>query len=177
MLEYYFQKPHVLARIKTNVLYKQIMKLICYMHDCGYQPGIIQVYISKVEHFGMWLKYNDIKVSSVNKDTIKSFLNEHLPNCHCDLQRSCSRKRNRPALNCLLRVLPPQNQKPITPVEKEIERFRAYMKDVCGLSDSTIICRVLHATEFLIDTFGDRQIKYQNITPSTVISFCCLISC
>lgn len=171
MLENYFQKPHVLARIKTNVLFKQIMKLICYMHDHGYQPKIIQVYISKVEHFGMWLEYNDIKVSSVNKDTMKSFLNEHLPNCHCDLRRSCSRTRNLSALNCLLRVLPPQNQKTITPVEKEIHKFKAYMKDVCGLSDSTIICRVLHATEFLTDTFGDRQIKYQNITPDRILKY------
>lgn len=171
MLECYFQKPHVLARIKTNVLYKQIMKLICYMHDCGYQPKIIQVYISKVEHFGMWLEYNDIKVSSVNKDTIKSFLNEHLPNCHCDLQRSCSRTRNLSALNCLLRVLPPQNQKPITPVEKEIHKFKAYMKDVCGLSNSTICQRARDTTGFLTDTFRNRQIKYQNITPDRILKY------
>ena len=91
------------------------------MHDCGYQPRTIWMYISKVEHFGMWLKYNDIKVSSVNKDTIKSFLNGHLSNCHCDLR--CSSCRTRTALNCLLRVLPHQNQKPITPVEKEIPLF------------------------------------------------------
>lgn len=171
MLEYYFQKPHVIARIKTNVLYKQIMKLICYMHDCGYQPHTIQVHTTKVEHFGIWLKHNDIKVSSVNKDTVKSFLNEHLPNCHCDLRYSRVRRKNRYALNCLLRVLPHQNQKPITPVEKEIHRFRAYMKDVCGLSNSSIDSRARDATRFLTDFFENRQIKYQQITPHRILKY------
>lgn len=169
MLEYYFKRPRIQARIKANVLCKQIRKLICYMHDCGYQPQTIWMYISKVEHFGMWLKYNDIKVSSVNKDTIKSFLNEHLSNCHCDLR--CSRSRKRTALNCLLRVLPHQNQKPITPVEKEIHRFRAYMKDVCGLSSSTIDCRVRNITKFLTNIFGNHQIKYQKITPDRILKY------
>ena len=84
MLEYYFKRPRIQARIRANVLCKQIRKLICYMHDCGYQPGTIQRYILNAEHFGMWLKANGIMVSSVNKDTIKSFLNEHLPSSTLD---------------------------------------------------------------------------------------------
>ena len=171
MLEYYFKRPRIQARIRANVLCKQIRKLICYMHDCGYQPGTIQRYIPNAEHFGMWLKANGIKVTSVNKDTIKSFLNEHLPNCRCDLPRSRSRNNVLPALNCLLRVLSLQNQKPTTSVEKEIHRFRAYMKDVCGLSDSTTLCRVFYVTGFLTDTFGNRQIKYKNITPDGILKY------
>ncbi len=175
MLEYYFERPHIQARIRANVLCKQIRKLICFMHDCGYQPGTIQRYIPNVEHFGMWLKANGVKVSSVNKDTIKSFLNEHLPNYRCDLPRSRSRNNVLPALNCLLRVLPlqnqNQNQKPTTPVEKEMHRFRAHMKDVCGLSDSTTRCRVFYVKGFLTDAFGNRQIKYQNITPDGILKY------
>ena len=171
MLEYYLKQPRIQARIRANVLCKQIRKLICYMHDCGYQSGTIQVYIPRVEHFGMWLKTNGIKVSSVNKDTINSFVDGHLPNCRCD--SLCSRSRNNvlPALNCLLRILLPQNQKPNTPVEKEIDRFRVYMKDICGLSGSTILCRVFYVTGFLTDTFGNRQIKYQNITPDRILNY------
>jgi site-specific recombinase XerD len=173
MLEYYFKRTRIQARIKANVLCKQIRKLICYMHDCGYQPGTIQKYILNAEHFGMWLKANGIKVSSVNKDTIKSFLNEHLPNCRCDLPRSRSRNNVLPALNCLSRALSLQNQKqkPTTPVEKEIYRFRAHMQDVCGLSDSTTLCRVFYVKGFLTDTFGNHQIKYQNITPDVILKY------
>ena len=175
MLEYYLKRPHVQARIKANVLCKQIRKLICYMHDRGYQPGTILLYIPKVEHFGMWLKAKGIKVSSVNKDTINSFLNEHLPNCHCN--SPCSRKQKDvlTALNCLLHVLPLQNQKPkkadITPVKKEMDKFRAYMKDVCGLSSSTIRYYVRYTTGFLKDVFGNHQIKYQNIKPCQILKY------
>ena len=48
MLEYYFKKPRVQARVRTNVLYKQIRKLIYNLHDCGYQPDTIQSYVQKV---------------------------------------------------------------------------------------------------------------------------------
>ena len=171
MSEYYYMQPHVQAQVKTNVLYKQINKLICSMHDCGYGPSTIKMRIHVVKHFGMWLKANGIKVKSVNKDMINSFLNEHLPNCHCDSPYSRHRKDVLAALNHLLRILPPQNQKPITPVEKEIHRFVVYMKDVCGLSNSTIRHRVCHITEFLTDTFGNHQIKYQNITPDRILKY------
>ena len=175
MLEYYFKRPSVQVRVKTNVLCKQIIKLICYLHDCGYQPGTIRLYVLKVEHFGTWLKANGIKVSSVNKDTINSFLDGHLPNCHCDLPCSRSRKDVRAALNLLLRVLPSQNQKPkktdITPVKKEIDRFKSYLKDVCGLSNSTIHSYMRNTREFLLDRFGKRQIRHQNINPRQIIKY------
>ena len=175
MLEYYFKRPRVQARVKTNVLYQQIRKLICYLHDCGYQPETIRSYVQKVEHFGIWLKANGIKVRCVNKDTINSFLDGHLPNCRCALPCSRSLKDVRAALNGLLCVLPSHNQKPrkkcITPVEKEIDRFKMYMDDVCGLSSSTIHYRMRNTAEFLTDIFGNRQIKHQNITPRQIMKY------
>jgi integrase/recombinase XerD len=175
MLEYYFKRTRVQARVKTNVLYKQIKKLIYYLHDCGYQPETIQSYVQKVEHFGIWLKASGIKASCVNKDTIDSFLDGHLPNCRCELLCSRHRKDVRAALNQLLCILPPQNQRPrkihITPVEKEIQRFKTYMNNVCGLSSSTVHYRLRNTTEFLTDTFGNRQIKYQNITPHRILKY------
>ena len=175
MLEYYFKRPHVQARIKTNVLYRQIRNLIYYLHDCGCKPETIQSYVQKVEHFGIWLNANGIKVSSVNKDTINSFLDGHLPKCHCDLLCSRHRKDVRTALNRLLCILPPQNQKPqktrITPVEKELDKFKAYMNDVCGLSNSTIYYHIRKIREFLLDRFGKRQIRHQDINPRQIMKY------
>jgi len=175
MLEYYFKRPRVQARIRTNVLSHEIRKLIDYLHDCGYRPETIQSYVQKIEHFGSWLKTHGIQVSSVNKDTINSFLNEHLPNCRCAGPRSCDQKDVRAALNRLLYVLPSHSRKlkdlPATPVDREIQRFRAYMNNVCGLSTSTIHYRVRYATEFLTDRFGKRQIKHQDITPRQIIKY------
>ncbi|MGC9332465.1 MAG: site-specific integrase [Bacteroidales bacterium] len=156
-------------------MYKQIKKLIDYLHDCGYQPETIQQYIQKVEHFGIWLKTNGIKASLVNKDTINSFLNGHLPICRCKFLCSCYPKDVRAALNKLLRVLPLKNQKLkktcITPVGKEIQRFKAYMSDVCSLSDSTINYRVRNITEFLTDLFGNNQIKYKQIKHHRILRY------
>ena len=175
MLEYYFKRPRVQARIKTNVLHGQIRKLIYYLHDCGYRPNTIQSYVQKTEHFGNWLKTNGIPVSSINEDTISSFINKHLPKCHCGVPRPCGRKDVRAALNRLLYVLPSRNHKPqkipITPADKEIQRFKIYLSDACGLSNSTIHYLARNIKEFLVERFGKRQIKYKNITPAQIIKY------
>lgn len=175
MLEYYFKRPRVQARVRTNVLYRQIRKLIYYLHDCGYRPETIQSYVQKIEHFGSWLKTNSIPANSVNKETINSFLDEHLLSCRCTAPCSCGRKDVRAALNRLLYILPSGSRKSkkssITSVDKEIQRFKAYMNNVCGFSTSTIHYRVRYATEFLTDRFGKRQIKHQDITPCQIIKY------
>lgn len=45
------------------------------------------------------------------------------------------------------------------------------MNDVGGLSSSTIHYRVRNTTEFLTDTFGNRQIQYQQITPRRILKY------
>ncbi|MBN2527066.1 MAG: tyrosine-type recombinase/integrase [Deltaproteobacteria bacterium] len=175
MLEHYFKRPRVQARIRKNVLYPPIRKLVRHLHDCGYGAVTIQSYVQKIEHFGNWLARNDMPVESVNRDTIHTFLDRHLPRCHCTLPCSCDRKDVRAALNGLLYTLParcrrPQNP-PATPVDKEIRGFRAYMTNVCGLSPATIHYRTRIASEFLMDTFGRRCIKYRDITPCHVMEY------
>lgn len=175
MLEYYFKRTDVQTRIKTNLLCEQIRKLIYYLHDCGYRPETIQSYVQKVEHFGTWLRANSIQLNSINKDTINLFLDEHLLNCHCSLPCSCDRAGIRAALNRLFHVLPPRNKKSksllMTPIDKEIHKFRGYMDNVCGFSDSTIRYRVQFVTVFLADQFGNRKIKHQDITPGQIIKY------
>ena len=175
MLECYFKRPRVLARLRKNVLYPPIRKLVCHLHGCGYEAGTIQSYVQKVEHFGNWLVSNGIPVASVNYDTINTFLDRHLPHCCCVLPCSCGRKDVRAALHCLLSTLPARRQRPkrspTTPVDKEIQRFRAYMTNVCGLSTATIHYRARFASEFLIDTFGHRRIRHHDITPCHIIQY------
>ncbi|MBI9018570.1 MAG: tyrosine-type recombinase/integrase [Phycisphaerae bacterium] len=175
MFEYYFTRPRVRVRMRANVLFPEIRKLIDYLHDCGYRAETIQSYAQKIEHFGNWLKTHRIQVRFVNKDTITSFLNEHLPNCHCTRLRSCNQINVRAALNRLLYVLPSGSQKPkdlsVKPIDKEIQKFKAYMTDVCGLSASTVHYRARYATEFLMNRFGKRQVKHQDITPRHIIKY------
>lgn len=175
MLEYYFKRPDVQARVRTNLLYRQIRKLIYYLHDCGYRSETIQSYMQKIEHFGIWLRANGIQVNSVNRDTITLFLDRHLPNCRCTLPCSRDRKGVRAALNRLFYVLPSCGQKRnnplITSIDKEIQNFRNYMNNVCGFSTATIRYRVRYAAEFLTDRFGTRKVKHRNITPGQIMKY------
>lgn len=175
MLENYFKRPHVLARMKTNILYSQMRKLIYYFHDSGYSIHTIQSYMQKIEHFGNWLKANRVTIRSVDKDTIKSFIDEHLPNCYCTVLHSYGPIDIRAALNHLLHILPfvkQKQKKPLkTPAEKEVQKFRGYLKEVCGLSDSTIHYHARFVTEFLVSIFKKRLIKHHMITPARIIKY------
>ncbi len=130
MLENYFKRPRVLDRMKANVLYPQMQELINYFNDSGYSIYTIQSYMQKIEHFGNWLKTNHITVSSITKNTIISFINDHLPNCQCAPLHSCGLKEIRAALNLLLytssSIKIKQKHARKTPIEKEIQKFRYY---------------------------------------------------
>ena len=175
MLEYYFKRPRVQRRVRTNLLYRQIRKVINYLHDCGYRPNTIQSYVQKIEHFGNWLKNNNIPVRSINKNMIDVFIRKHLLKCHCSVPCPCRRIDVRAALNCLLYILPPCNHKPkillITPADKEIKKFKVYLNDACGFSNSTIHYHTRNIKEFLVERFGKGLIKHKDITPAQIIKY------
>ena len=45
------------------------------------------------------------------------------------------------------------------------------MNDVCGLSDSTVHYHIRNAREFLLDRFGKRQIRHQDINPRQIMRY------
>ena len=142
MLEHYFKRPRVQVRLKSNVLHDEIEKLIVHLHTRGYRPESIQSYLQKVEHFGNWLKVRNIPKRSIDKDTVHLFLYKHLPKCKCGTSCPVGFKDVRAALYQLLCILPSSRRgskqiSEITPIAKEIRKFKAYMDNICCYSGST----------------------------------------
>ena len=154
MLDQLFRRPRVRARIRANLLGDRIEPYVTYLDERGHSPHTIQQYVSAVEHFGVWLASEHITIEGVTRATIDSFLHDHLPHCRCPTPAPTCLHQVRAALAHLLRVpgipiSPARPASPPNPVDVILEHYGSYLRDTCGLAESTCIYRVRYAREFL----------------------------
>src|SRR4051812_23918603 len=160
MLDRFFPRPCVRARLRANILGAWIEAYVDYLDRRGHPPGTIQPYVHAVEHFGAWLTSEQFVIEDVSQATIDSFLRDHLPLCRCPTPAPTCVYQVRAALAHLLRVPgghPPRppSASPANPVEEFLGRYSRHLRDTCGLAESTCTYRVRYAREFLRGEFGD----------------------
>jgi site-specific recombinase XerD len=176
MLDHYFRRPRVRARIRANILGAWIELYVSYLHQRGHPPGSIQLYVQAVEHFGVWLASKHGNFESVTQATIDSFLYDHLPDCRCPTPAPTYLYQVRAALAHLPRVpgihfSPAQPASPGNPVDAALEHYGRYLRDTCGLAKSTCLYRVRYAREFLEAKFADGPVRWDTIRPEDVMAF------
>jgi integrase/recombinase XerD len=176
MLDHYFRRPRVRARIRANILGAWIELYVSYLHQRGHPSSTIQLYVQAVEPFGVWLASEHGNVQSVTRPTIDSFLYDHLPACRCPTPAPTYLYQVRSALGHLLRVpnaRPPsaQSVSPQNPVDVTLGHYRSYLRDTCGLAESTCTYRTRYAREFLLGQFGNGPVSWGRLRPEDVMAF------
>ena len=172
MLDHHFRRPRVRARLRANPLGAWIEAYVDYLDHRGHAPGTIQQYVQGVEHFGVWLASEQIAIEDVTWTTIDSFLHDHLPNCQCATPSPTCLYQVRAALVHLLRVPSgrPSNPQPVsrlTPVGVILGHYGSYLRDTCGLAESTCRYRIRYAREFLQGKFGEGPVRWGRLAPKT----------
>jgi integrase/recombinase XerD len=112
----------------------------------------------------------------VTRATIRSFLHEHLPTCHCPTPAPTYPRQVRAALGHLLRIpgspaQQPRPTSPLTPVEVILGDYRGHLRDTCGLAESTCSYRLRYAREFLQSQFGDGPVCWASLRPEALMAF------
>jgi site-specific recombinase XerD len=176
MLDHYFRRPRVRARIRANILGGWIELYVSYLHQRGHPPGSSQLYVQAVEHFGVWLASEHGNVESVTRATIDSFLYDHLPDCRCPTPSPTYLYQVRVALAHLphvpgIHLSPAQPASPGNPVDVTLEHYGRYLRDTCGLAEPTCLYRVRYAREFLQANFADGPVRWETIRPEDVMAF------
>jgi len=176
MLDQYFRRPRVRTRLRANRLGAWIEAYVDYLDHRGHAPGTIQQYVQGVEHFGVWLASQQIAIDNVTRATIDSFLHDHLPNCQCATPAPTCLYQVRAALVHLLRVPSgrPSNPQPVpqlTPVTVVLGHYGSYLRDTCGLAESTCRYRTRYAREFLQGKFGDGPVRWGRLRPEDLMAF------
>lgn len=143
-----------------------------YLDNNGYSINSIQPYLRSVEHFARWLTASDIQI---NKQSVENFLKEHLPNCKCRGPAILDIKTSRAALYQLLRMLKMwgscTNIQICTEIDISINEFDSYLKDICGLTESTRCYRRRYAREFLSEIFNSQSLTYNDLTPLKLVDY------
>jgi integrase/recombinase XerD len=121
-----------------------------------YAERTVVAYVSSLAHFSFWLKGEGLDESSINPAAVECFLRRHLPVCQCPAPCRSVGSDIPAALRHLLNLIPQERISPATgnPIEVELERFGAYLSDICGVAPVTRDCRVKHVRAFLDQMFG-----------------------
>jgi hypothetical protein len=104
MLDHLFLRPRVRDRIRANPLGAWLPNYIAYLDARGHPRSTIRRCVRAVEHFGTWLDSQHIAPEDVTRTTIRSFLRDHLPLCHCPTPAPTYPRQVRAALGHLLRL-------------------------------------------------------------------------
>jgi site-specific recombinase XerD len=176
MLDQLFHRIRVRDRIRANIVGSWIELYVDYLEARGHPPSVIQQYVQGVEHFGVWLTSEQIAIEAVTRATIDSFLHEHLPRCQCPTPAPTCLYQVRAALAHLPRVpgihlASSRPASPPNPVDVALEHYGKYLRDTCGLAESTCIYRARYAREFLQTQFADGPVRGETIRPKNVMAF------
>lgn len=146
------------------------------LQGAGYSHHTIQGYLRIVEHFGSWLEHRHVVGQEITAELIDRFVDRHLPRCCCPRPASTTARNNRTALHRFWDFLQRrgfivQRPKPLTPVERLIERFESYMSQTCGLAETTRVQRRRFSCQFLTWRFKKQPPRPEQIQRPDLLHF------
>ncbi len=147
-----------------------------HLKSLGYSPSTRAAYERAVAHFQNWLTFE--KRSDISPETVRSFLENHLPQCRCLTHTLRCFIVVRGALNQLLLMvglcryhLAVDPDQAIPEISAIINDFDEYMRAVCGLSENTRWYRRRFARELMVTIFGKTTLDFASVTPAAITRF------
>jgi len=165
------------AWLSASVLAPSTSAYVGYLRQHGYCARAIRAYLHAVGHFARWLTEQRNALDRIDEALVGRFLRRHLPICRCPSPCKRGVHEVRAALKHLLRVLRHEGRIPgpsvrIPPaIREELERFDAYLDEVCGLALSTRVSWLRWVRKFLHKRFGRRSPAIALLKPGDMLSF------
>lgn len=177
MLEHFFRCPRVRQRLQTHPFADFLSQFAMHLHSRGYAPTTIRDSVRVVEHFASWLHSQGLTLAAVNRDVVDAFLVKHLPTCRCSGPSSPRRSLVRPALKRMLRLLrdqgigEPTSSAALRVIDAALKPYHLYLRQTCGLAETTCHGRLWHAREFLRAKFGRGAVRWEALRPKDVMAY------
>jgi site-specific recombinase XerD len=169
MLEKFFDAPVTLGRLRNNPLGRHLDSFAGSLADLGYTTSTGIAYLAFSATFGQWLARNEIAITDIDERIVETFLDE----------RGEPRFGGRtPALRHLLAYL---REKAVLPsIEVVIDesplallegRYERYLRVERGLTTATVVNYLPFVRRFLVERFGDGELRLPDSRPSDISSF------
>jgi integrase/recombinase XerC len=141
-----------------------------------YASHTVGSYLGCLAHFARWTTRCRLNIRQIYEDTVRRFLDDHLPRCDCAKPVRVDRRDLRAALGHWLVVLRANGiiaEAPVdtTPVDEELRRFDEHMHHVRGLASKTRSACLRTVRRLLIEQFADQPVVLSSIKPDDLRSF------
>ena len=177
MVERIFKSEAVRRRMAANYLRIILPLFVQDLHLRGYADSGIRHHVLAIEHFGQWLKGQQVSLGRLSTLHVHQFLRYHLPRCRCPRPAPKVRSGCHEALGRLVEFLRRQQRikvfeprcAPPGPVDQLLAAYDRHMDRVCGLSKETRRRRQRYAHRFLRWRFGreaprPRQLRVKEVS-------------
>jgi hypothetical protein len=75
---------HTAIWLLDSELAPHVDAFMLHLFDCRYASNTINNYLAGLTHFAHWITQCNIKVKNITDQVIQQFLDDHLPDCHCE---------------------------------------------------------------------------------------------
>ena len=142
----------------------------------GHRNGTVHAYLESARHFTHWLVATPPAHQAISPETVRDFLEDHLPVCACPPPAPKSMNTVRAALNQLLLMQGQDRLRAPRPrasdqIEAAVGRFDDFMRDVCGLAWQTRWSRCRYVRGFLQALFGSQPLAFDRIVAQAVVEY------
>ncbi|MEJ8800316.1 hypothetical protein WKR88_28970 [Trinickia caryophylli] len=134
MLEFYYQYPRVLNRLRAGTLGGEMDRIAARLSETGYKPASAKVYLARIAQFDRFLSQVGCKdPRSINSDLVERFLDR----CIDRRQRLSSRTAIRHLLQVVSGSSIRRHAEPQCLDSEVLREYGRYLQDVRGLRIKT----------------------------------------
>ncbi len=173
MLDQFFSRGTVLARLRTGALGPVLDGFVDHLAARGHTHGTIQQYVRHCHHLARWMKRRRYTPGMLDEQKVEQFLD--------GIQAAPAVEHARAAVHRLLAMLrehgvvAPKRHSPPTPADTHVSRFIEYSAASRGLAAATCQQQGRYVREFLKWRFGLGTVEIQKISARDLSGF--IIAC
>lgn len=177
MIARYFTNPAVVSRLRNTVFGSSLDDLAVRLFERGHAANTVRAYLRGAGHLAHWLSAEGIELASITNDTVKVFIEEHLPNCSCPVPFGAPLSGLQAAVHHILVVLRDSGRiaKPpaaaLTHVGIIISEFEAHLRKNRGVTNGTCLVYTRYVSEFLLVRYGTGLVSTGDLSRRDLVDF------
>jgi integrase/recombinase XerD len=144
MLEEFYRREPVLARIGASKFSQDLETLARYLETRGHRPRTVTAYMKGAGHLIWCIESGQVSLDGLTTDGLQRFVREHVGHCSCPLPNPVGRNFVAVVPHLLEVMREPRGLPPsvgergeVTPIEAALRGFDAHLRDEHGLREST----------------------------------------
>jgi site-specific recombinase XerD len=171
MLEQFFENTAAVERLRADPLGPHLDSFSGLLASLGYTTATGRTHLAFLADFGQWLVRSDVEITDIEEGVVDAFLDERrdrgqLRRGQASIARHLLEHLRAEAVIPSLKVA--SDETPLALLEGQYER---YLRSERGLVTATVVNYLPFVRRFLVERFGDGELRLLELGPSDISSF------